>query len=104
MQGFARSLTRAVLPAALVLASAIGSIALAADPAAIPSRDAALLAPQLPPALRDTDPALPTLTSPDEAPVRRPAADSGRIGDDTTFCSVFLNESERERSGATGFC
>ncbi|HMV38663.1 MAG TPA: hypothetical protein PKC26_05795, partial [Plasticicumulans sp.] len=50
------------------------------------------------------DPALPTLTSPDAAPARRPAADNGRVGDDTTFCNVFLNESERERSGATGFC
>lgn len=104
MRGFAPSLARAVLPAALVLASAIGSIALAAGSAAVPSRDAALLAPQLPPALRDTDPALPTLTSPDAAPPRRPAADNGRVGDDTTFCNVFLNESERERSGATGFC
>ena len=40
MRGFAPSLARAVLPAAFALASAVGSIALAAGPAAVPSRDA----------------------------------------------------------------
>lgn len=98
-----RSVTHALLPTALLLAGAIAIPAFAAEPVVLPSRDAALLVPDLPPALRDPDPGNRTLNAPVSAPVT-PKADSGRLGDEASFCNVFVNESDRERSGTTGFC
>lgn len=89
--------------AALVLAATVSSVAIAGDATPLPSRDAALFAPDQAPALRDPDPAVPTLTVP-RADAPRPQAANGRLGDDATFCNVFLNESERETTQATGFC